>query len=150
MQEIAVGAYDEFNKVFQNNFYWSSQPAYVQQHIHYDVLIHRSGSFMTEDPTRARATKVYVAPNSAGVNEWKYTESGVTGYYKRNYINGLSSSDFHSYDVPVEGYTYSWTTVENWRPVTKKDFVAPLERQPGCKLRTESCRIRAVYRSGTK
>lgn len=148
MQEIAVGAYDEFNKVFQNNFYWSSQPAYVQQHIHYDVLIHRSGSFMTEDQTRARATKVYVAPNSAGVNEWKYTESGVTGYYKRNYINGLSSSDFHSYDVPVEGYTYSWTTVENWRPVTKKDFVAPLERQPGCKLRTESCRIRAVYRSG--
>lgn len=57
IEDICKGGYSDF-EVFQDKYYWSSQPAYLIYNYKYQGVKSASGSFYEEDPTRARATKV--------------------------------------------------------------------------------------------
>lgn len=132
IEEIAMGAYDEFDKVFQKEFYWSCQPAYELRKLEMGLYASKNTStnygpitadYYVDDIDRARSTSVeYV--NS----KYQTVSSGVPGYA------GTQSGRIN-WDTPVMG-TYTPKTL------SFTDY-------PGNKARTESCRIRAVYRSGT-
>ncbi|MBQ6613298.1 MAG: DUF4906 domain-containing protein [Alistipes sp.] len=131
IEDIALGAYDEFDRVFQNKKYWSCQPAYDKNRLSMNVMVLSwnpgdvLADFYSDDLDRARATSVYTTD---GVN-YQNIDSGVPGY------------------AGTQGGTVNWTTPSfgNYSSNTL-DF----SDYPGNLPRTESCRIRAVYRSGTK
>ena len=154
IEDIALGAYDEFDKVFQNKAYWSCQPAYDYN----DLLIHGKnyvgigslggyvdlstleGEFYTDDLDRARATSVYTTDGinytniksglPTGVKSGKLT---VTAYSKGD-KDGQAETSYASNNINYENAIYK----------------EPSGEYRGNKMRAESCRIRAVYRSGTK
>lgn len=130
IEEIAKGAYDEFDKVFQKEEYWSCQPAYDKIYLEMPIYaIWNQGTikadYFMDNLDRARATSVYTTD---GVN-YENINSGVPGY------TGTQNGEMN------------WTTPTldkvSFKTVDYTDY-------EGNNLRTESCRIRAVYRSGTK
>ena len=138
IEDIALGAYDEFNQVFQNKPYWSCMPAYDRNRL--EMPLYSSNlkwikwgtlyaDYYVDDLDRARATSVYTTD---GIN---YTplDSGLP----KNKYSGTQKGEM------------VWTT-----PSIDPDDYTPqavdFSSVPGNKARTEKCRIRAVYRSGTK
>lgn len=100
IEEICVGGYSEF-KVFQNKYYWSSQPAYKKRDATYTGHyvdskgktgeVGATGNFFSDDIARARATKCL----SDGNGDFIYADSGSSfswgtltlvhhGYFNRN------------------------------------------------------------------
>ena len=157
IEDIALGAYDEFDKVFQNEKYWSCQPAYERNtiiiepssdNIEYYKYNTMEGDFFNDNTSRARATSVYT-----NGTVYSNIESGLP--------NNLSSGKLTSrVNVKV---SIGWTGIEvkqNGDPITQwqpsnVDYSDPIFANPngeyrGNTPRTEKCRIRAVYRSGTK
>lgn len=156
IEDIALGAYDEFDKVFQNEKYWSCQPAYELNNIIIEPASTRieyykwntlEGNFFNDNTSRARATSVYT-----NGTVYSNIESGLP--------NNLSSGKLTSrVNVKV---SLGWTGLEvtqegdpitQWQP-SNVDYSDPIFANPngeyrGNTPRTESCRIRAVYRSGT-
>ena len=130
IEDIALGAYDEFDQVFQNKPYWSCQPAYdkvllsmpVKAIITWGTL---SADYFIDDLDRARATSVY----STDGKTYKNIDSGVPGYAGKQ--NG----------------SMDWTTPSFG---TKETYSLDYTNHKGNLPRTAKCRIRAVYRSGTK
>lgn len=138
IQEITTGAYDEFDGVFQKNFYWSSQPAYKMANWKYTgALATYTGKLYYDNVNYARATRTIVD----ATGNFTYEPSGMiatnetwTLYGKEN--NG---SIFDNSDDYYPNPTKEWDNSE-----CKYDL--------GYKSRTNEadwCRIRAVYRSGT-
>ena len=139
IEEITKGAYDEFDRVFQNNLYWSSQPAFTKNelkvsrigtYVNYGSL---NATFYEDDQNRARATYVYTTdggqnwdPCSSEAPAVTKTISGEIGYVK---ITG--SIDFDDLK-------------------TQTNTVTNFTSTPGNTHRSDVCRIRAVYRSGIK
>lgn len=155
IEDIALGAYDEFDKVFQNKKYWSCQPAYElnkiiiepsSSSIEYYKYNTMEGDFFNDNTSRARATSVYT-----NGTVYSNIESGLP--------NNLSSGKLTSrVNVKVD---IGWTDVkvtQNGDPITQwqpsnVDYSDPIFANPngayrGNTPRSESCRIRAVYRSG--
>ena len=128
IEDITTGAYDEFDKVFQNNLYWASQPAYIQKAWNGTfwllITLRYSGYLYIDNVNYARSTKVvfngmtYVPASSEMSNTNISVNLGDLGWG-----DGTATESTND-NVPVYG--------------------------DGYKARTESCRIRAVYRSGTK
>ena len=128
IEDITTGAYDEFDKVFQNNLYWASQPAYIQKAWNGTfwllITLRYSGYLYVDNVNYARSTKVvfngmtYVPASSEMSNTNISVNLGDLGWG-----DGTATESTND-NVPVYG--------------------------DGYKARTESCRIRAVYRSGTK
>jgi hypothetical protein len=146
IEDIALGAYDEFDKVFQNKKYWSCQPAYdyytlsitgYNNVIGYWPLSTLNGEFYADNTSRARATSVYTTD---GIN---YTN------IKSSLPEGVSSGSLH-----VDAYSGGDRDGE---AVTKLDEIdidysnADFKGEySGNVSRTdEKCRIRSVYRSGS-
>lgn len=141
MEDIARGAYDEFDGVFQKNFYWSSQPAYNPVKIDLDVWRKRlfgswydteensTGYYYFDNTVRARATSV---------------ETNADGTFKGVISSGseLYRTETGELRVPTAG-----TPEINFNNPTEHN--PSYENHPGNLLRTEKARIRAVYRSGT-
>lgn len=77
IEEITINAYTDF-EVFQDKYYWSSQPAYQRDTVTIQpTALKRYGTYMYDNVSRARATKVNVL-NGSFIN----AESGVpNGYY---------------------------------------------------------------------
>ena len=127
IEDITIGAYDEFDKVFQNNLYWASQPAYIQKAWNGTfwiiITLRYSGYLYVDNVNYARSTKVvfngmtYVPASSEMSNTNISVNLGDLGWG-----DGTATESTND-NVPVYG--------------------------DGYKARTESCRIRAVYRSGT-
>ena len=153
IEDIALGAYDEFDKVFQNEKYWSCQPAYEPntvvidpiystfgRYVDYSDYITMEGQFYNENLTRARATSVFTTDGKSYQN----IQSGVP--------NTMSSGKL-SVTTYIEGNRDGETST-SWTPsqINYSDaiFANPTGEYRGNSSRTESCRIRAVYRSGTK
>ena len=64
IEDIAMGAYQDF-EVFQNKYYWSSQPAYIKANWKYEGWLGTyRGSLYYDNVNYARATKV--ASDAAG------------------------------------------------------------------------------------
>ena len=128
IEDITTGAYDEFDKVFQNNLYWASQPAYIQKAWNGTfwliITLSYSGYLYVDNVNYARSTKVvfngmtYVPASSEMSNTNISVNLGDLGWG-----DGTATESTND-NVPVYG--------------------------DGYKARTEKCRIRAVYRSGTK
>ena len=147
IEDIALGAYDEFDQVFQNKAYWSCQPAYDYNTLaikgkNYVILGYvdlstLNGEFYNDDLDRARATSVYTEGSGytnikSGLPDGvKSGNLSVTAYSGGN-KDGQAETSYSSNNINYNSSTY---TTGDYR---------------GNKLRTESCRIRAVYRSGTK
>ena len=131
IQDIAAACYGEFEGVFQENFYWSSQPAYMLANwsatIYWLGFIPLSGSgkLYHDNINYARATSA----KAIGDNNFTYEPSGMTASNEQ------------------------WTFYENDDPKTVDATSTTVD--PGYKPRRATkpedlCRIRAVYRSGTK
>lgn len=144
IEEISMGAYEEFDKVFQNNKYWSCQPAAFNKILR--VIRQRAvignvtqdGSYMDDNTNRARATSVTYDPTNPKANAQGYVNisSGVNG------IEGTYSITVTQFSGEIVSHGYAENTGSN-----KTNYLNP--NHPGNLPRTESCRIRAVYRSGT-
>jgi len=79
MEDIAMGGYSTF-EVFQNRYYWSSQPAYERDSAYYkgNWTMDRYGSYMVDDTLRARATRVRYLGN----DDYETIDSGIKSGYK--------------------------------------------------------------------
>ena len=138
LQEIvSSNAYSEFEE-FQGYFYWSCQPAYTPRYLYYEPqglsfgIGQRHGSFAIDNVDYARATRT-VYKNS----EYTYDASGATGYYDVfHIINDWWFSDNISTKSTKTPFTHSYMG---------NSWTAPaMSMQPGYKLRTDNCRVRAV------
>lgn len=120
IEDIVTSAHFDF-PVFQDNFYWSSQPAYIANDFKINVDLIFSGSatgkYYNDHPNRARATKV----------EWGQTEPTKSG---TNGSNGQQVYTRSLRGTVDNGYTKYQTSI------TFDD---------GNKARTDKCRVRAVY-----
>lgn len=150
IEDIALGAYDEFDRVFQNEKYWSCQPSYLRYKLNiiFRVLGFNVGTltadYYNDNTSRARATSVYTtdgtnytplysgAPGYSGTQNGRATLENNGSWLRPDY--GLK------FDMEQEG-----GYVEN--EITESEYI---EKAPRNLPRTESCRIRAVYRSGEK
>ena len=151
IEDIALGAYDEFDKVFQNQKYWSCQPSYnyndmtltgynwLGSWIGYQSLgTTLKGEFYEDNKDRARATSIY----ATGVNNYSNIQSGLPSGIKSGKLS-VSAYDGGSKDETAET-TYTSNNINyNSEIYVKGEY-------RGNTPRTEKCRIRAVYRSGTK
>ena len=126
LEDIVQSAYTEFN-VFQDKFYWSSQPSFVYSDFIVNVQVwifngSATGKYYDDDVARARSTKI--AYDASQANPYVPVSSGVSG--------------------PAGQQPYEWGN-----PVRPGTYVTyPLAPTPdvGNKLRTEKCRVRAVYK----
>lgn len=158
IEDIALGAYDEFDRVFQNEKYWSCQPAYNYNSVVIKPFRWRSsgifgggsysdlseyvtmdGEFYSDNLDRARATSIYTKDGTNytniqsglpdGVVSGKFTANAFgNGGDKNNTIEPNYNSNNINYNADI------YTTGE----------------YRGNSPRSEVNRIRAVYRSGTK
>ncbi len=128
IQDIAAQCYGEFEGVFQNNFYWSSQPAYKLTEWYYQENIFiwvtlGSGNLYYDNTNYARATRAIID----NVGNFTYEPSRMTQTseqlrFRRNQ-NAVpeSTNKSNQYDLGYKSRTAA----------------------------ADHCRIRAVYRSGT-
>ena len=137
IEDIALGAYDEFDQVFQNKKYWSCQPAYHRNYLYATVSDGAiRADYYTDDLQRARATSVF-------------TTNG------KDYVNIDSSSPENKYYIEKTGtgkITYQWVIIPTgitFNLTDKTNGFSESEYPAGNLSRTAKCRIRAVYRSGT-
>lgn len=123
IQDIATGAYSEFDGVFQKQFYWSSQPAYTMANWRYSGYIGTyTGRLFYDNVNFARSTRA-IADASGN---FTYEPSGMT-----------QSNE-------------TWTLYRDSEPTISK--ATSVTTDLGYKSRAaeaDYCRIRAVYRSGT-
>ena len=134
IEDIAKGAYDEFDKVFQNQEYWSCQPAFTKNTITVDISIlfvisgSTSGSYYEDDLNRARATKIEYNPQTS---DYDNIPSGVDGNTNVLAIKnkGVLDSSLQYSDPTPTGDKITYHAGNNSRT-------------------TDIGRIRAVYRSG--
>ena len=156
IEDIAVGAYDEFDKVFQNKKYWSCQPAYELRGMNISILQKKlwgsgfndegslTGNYFIDDIDRARATSVVVTiDNGAQI----VTNIGSSAPGKSGTQNGQAAFNWTltEYDESNSKLT---NFVEVSPAITESDFNK--QSSLGNLPRTSKNRIRAVYRTGTK
>lgn len=140
IEDIALGAYDEFDKVFQNEKYWSCQPAFEQIYMNielgYNAFGWNSEGYLNSDyyidhKSRARATSVYTVDGKT----YKNISSGVPGYAGTQHGRGTLGWRKITFDLTRNGGYAS-------------NNITDFSNHPGNLPRTAKCRIRAVYRSG--
>ena len=145
IEEISMGAYDEFEQVFQNNKYWSCQPAAFNKTLRvirqraYIGNVTQDGSYMDDNTNRARATSVLYDPTNPNAN----TNGYVNISSEVNGNEGTYTLTITQFSGELVSHGYVENTGSN-----KTNYLNP--NHPGNLPRTEKCRIRAVYRSGTK
>lgn len=144
IEEISMAAYDEFNKVFQNQEYWSCQPsaynkilAVERERFFISGNETQNGTYMDDNEYRARATSVLYDPTNPKANANGYVNissavDGVEGTFTLHFTSG------GSFVANESGYAKN--TGSNQTSYTN---------HPGNLARTANARIRAVYRSGT-
>lgn len=155
MEDIVMSKYSGANftysrfKDFQNKFYWSSQPAFNKNWLHYNAAIvwriSADYDYYTDDPNRARATKVIYQ------TDFREESSSVDGYYQVVHLRGSGSDDVTTYNLPKEFETknqvsYEYKTGIFDSSTGTKTFVKDqlISRKPGNKSRNESARVRCV------
>lgn len=96
IEDIMMSEFGAFDGVFQNNFYWSSQPAYEKNYCFKEsgfLVVGASAEYYLDDVSRARATKVNrVLNEETGVYEYQNIPSGTIDYVKGMEITGWAGS----------------------------------------------------------
>ena len=134
IEDIVMGEYKDadgrtqktysYFKEFQSQYYWSSQPSYLQNRARYEVVINKNGDYYFDDVNRARSTSITY---NNGV--YTYQRSGVNGYYHgiRVYNDWFTMKNQSYTSGTLGGVTLNNITYEL-----------------GNQLRTEKNRIRCV------
>ena len=124
IEDIVKSAYVEFS-VFQNKYYWASQPAYYYDTFSLKVSILGSGSgtYYNDDKRRARSTKINYIDS-----QHEPAKSGTNG------AKGNQPYEYSALSRDISKGTYSTNST------------APVHEE-GNKERSEKCRIRAIYKS---
>lgn len=130
IEDIVTSAHFDF-PVFQDNFYWSSQPAYIYNdfEISFGGYVfgywvgtdNATGKYYNDDTSRARATKV----------EWGQTEATKSGLsetlgkqpYRYVILGSAEKRSYEPYNKNINNLI-----------------------EDGNKARTDECRVRAVYK----
>ena len=139
---------------FQGEYYWSSQPSFNQNLLHYNAAviwrITADYDYYTDDKLRARATRVVYD------SSFHEESSSVTGIREVVHLRGSGSNNNTTYNLEEllktqesVSYTYSYSTgifdsETKPRTFTKSDLIS---RKPGNQLRTEKNRIRCVRKA---
>lgn len=139
---------------FQDKSYWSSQPSYNNNLLHYNAAviwrISADYDYYTDDIWRARSTKV--------VYDGSYQEesSGVTGY--SNVVHLKGTNNITTYDLEnllktqdEVTYSYSYSTGIFGSTTAERSFDSSdlISRKPGNKFRTDKARVRCVRKMNT-
>ena len=107
MEDIIVGGFSRFTE-FQDNYYWTSQPAYIRNYYHYNGWLTgvTFGPMFEENPAYARATKVN---KNIEDNSLEYALSGLNEKYE-----GIRDNSDFDRDRENLGYYYEmdWIKVE--------------------------------------
>ena len=146
IEEISMGAYGEFNQVFQKQKYWSCQPSAFNKTLRLERerlggwlgTEVQNGQYMDDNPNRARATSVSFDPTNPKANEDGYVNisSGVNG------TEGTWTLHFEW----LGGFVADKSGYKANNGSDKTNYINP--NHDGNMLRTQKARIRAVYRSG--
>ena len=149
IEDIALGAYDEFDKVFQNEKYWSCQPVADKESLKAKLVgkvnwgtTYLLADYYVDNLTRARATSIvitYVNGEKTPVN----ISSNTPGYSAKR--EGNANGQYGGF-LGLELQSFKFDLTRTPIPISDEEYA----KHPGNLPRTESCRIRAVYRSGTK
>ena len=133
IEEITKGGYEVFN-VFQNKYFWSSQPSYYRHSatIKPSMALNRSGIFMTENTDRARATKV----NYDGDGDFTNAFSGVPQSYSSGTLTLTQEGG-------IMGYGGTWK--DNYSATTGNYSDSQMYEE-GNMSRERMNRVRCVYR----
>ena len=147
IEEISIGDYDEFDRVFQNQKYWSCQPSAFNKILRVERerlggflgTEVQNGNYMDDNEYRARATSVLYDPTNPNANENGYVNisSGVNG------IEGTWTLHFEW----LGGFVANKSGYQKNTGNNQTNYLNP--DHSGNLTRTEKGRIRAVYRSGT-
>ena len=160
MEDIVMSNYGSGLKTyarfldFQNKFYWSSQPAFNKNLLHYNAAvvwrISANYDFYTDDVLRARATRV-------GYNTAFYEESSsVEGYREVVHLRGSGTNDKTTYNLEtilqsqdLVSYSYNYNTgifssSTGTMTFDKSDLIT---RKAGNMLRTSYARVRCVRKA---
>ncbi|MBQ2112230.1 MAG: hypothetical protein II194_03285, partial [Bacteroidales bacterium] len=132
IEEITKGGYEVF-KVFQNKYFWSSQPSYYRHTatIKPSTAYNRSGIYMTENTHRARATKV----NYDGNGDFTNAYSGVPGSYSSGNLTLDQEGGF---------WGYGGTWYDTYSPTTGQ-YTDSQMYEEGNMSRSQMNRVRCVY-----
>lgn len=138
IQEIVVAGYSDF-EVFQDKWYWSSQPAYDRYKWKYDSWLSQDveGYLYQDDLSNARATKVKLVSNGDS-SDWFYEPSGSEN------INANLVGNYSWSPLSFLGGT-GLTTNANYTGNNPDNN----SLDPGNQPRTRKNRIRCVRASGT-
>lgn len=97
MEDIIIAGYSSF-KEFQENFYWTSQPAYIRNIFYYEYQQNRNGEktiytfdVYDDNPEYARATKVV----SLGNDSFDYEKSGLNETPDPPYVDYTGEGEFN-------------------------------------------------------
>lgn len=157
LEDFIVPAYASF-KEFQNNYYWTSQPAYIRNYFFYHGFLtgDTHGPLYEENETYARATKV----RNLGNNQYEFALSGLNDrydgirddsndrvnlgyYYEMPYYNNLSTGRY------TTDYSFQIQTGGTWYDPTYTSYYVHLGHlydlaQEGYHPRTNKNRVRCV------
>ena len=146
IEEISMGAYDEFDQVFQKNKYWSCQPSAFNKIMKVEReklggwlgTETQTGDYMDENPERARATSIFYDPTNPNANDEGFVN-----------ISSEVSGNEGTYTLHFEWLGDFVKDKSGYKKNTGSNLTN-YDNHPGNLPRTTKCRIRAVYRSGTK
>ena len=154
IEEIAAGAYDEFDQVFQNKKYWSCQSAYELRAMNLNILQKKlfgsgynnegslTGNYFIDDLDRARATSVIVTLGTDG-------NTNVTNITSNAPKNSGTQNGQAVFNWTLTDYDEENSRLTDFIKATPAITEADFNLVPGNRHRTDKCRVRAVYRSGT-
>ena len=161
MEDIMMGGHNSFDE-FHGQFYWSSQPSYLQNYAYHEqnYIIwtqQYEGTYYTDDTGMyydrsgtatnkikfnngfARATKA----NHISGNDFKYAESGIEKGYDDAY-NAINKTLIRSGTYQNQKLQ-AW---EDWDPTNLDNNV--IKRQEGNFERSTKHRVRCVYKQTTQ
>ena len=149
IEDIALGAYDEFDKVFQNEKYWSCQPVADKESLKAKLVgkvnwgtTYLLADYYVDNVTRARATSIYITYVD-GVKTPVNISSKTPGYSAKR--EGNANGQYGGI-LGLQLQSFKFDLTRTPIPISDEEYA----QHPGNLPRTTECRIRAVYRSGTK
>ncbi len=135
IEDIMTKEYGAFDGVFQNNPYWSSQPAYQKNYCYMDGTLSGGAEYYIDDPLRARATKI----------ERKWSDEQNAYVYENmpsgtiDYVKGLKVS------------TFLWWNDSEWveppAVLGGKTIKGEIVPEAGNLARTDKARVRCVRKN---
>lgn len=140
IEDIMTAEYGAFDGVFQNNLYWSSQPAYQKNYCYKKaefLVVGAKAEYYLDDPKRARATKIERTWSDVD-NAYIYVNkpSGTKDYVEGLEIfEGSWMSDFYGV----------WVTPPD--QLNGKNIVGEIIPEEGNLARTDKARVRCLRKN---